>query len=100
MVDAGFWSINFGNTLTIFAFIVGGIMFVTTVRGRVDGLAERMIKVETSLTSLVDVLIKQGRHDERMAAIDQRLHAQGQRIDTLSDRFNRTINGIHEKSDE
>lgn len=85
------WTVSIGNALTIISFIGGGIVFVVTVRNRVSSLAERMLSVETELTKLVAVLVQQGVHEERMRALDQRLAAQGQRLDETIVRFNRYI---------
>jgi hypothetical protein len=84
------WSINFGHLLTIIVLGSGGIGFVWTIRGRVDALSERMLSLEYETKKLVDVLIAQGRQDERLTAMDQRMVAQGRRLDELAARFNRT----------
>jgi hypothetical protein len=84
------WSINFGHFLTIIVLGGGGIGFVWTIRGRVDALSERMLSLEYETKKLVDVLIAQGRQDERLTAMDQRMVAQGRRLDELAARFNRT----------
>lgn len=85
------WSINFGNALTVLSFLIGGIVFVVTVRGRVDTLSARMLAVEGEVQKLVTVLIQQGRHDERMSALDNRVAAQGERLDKTIERLNRFI---------
>lgn len=89
--------INVGNILTIVAFCVGGLVFIYTLRARVDvmnsgveNLAKRVLGMEQQLVRLVDVLVEQGRQAERIAATDQRLLAQGGRIDELERRVNRT----------
>ncbi len=87
------WSIGLGNILTIVVLGAGGIGFVYTLRGRVDGLSARILLMEKELTKMVEVLVQQGRHDERMAAMDLRLAAQGQRLDDLTRRFNYDHNG-------
>jgi hypothetical protein len=88
------WSVNLGNALTIVSFIGGGIIFVVTIRGRVDALTGRITFVEQELRKMVEVLIMQGRHDERMAAMDARIQSQGQRLDTLTNRINRVLNHV------
>ena len=85
------WSINFGNALTVLSFLVGGIYFVVKVRGKVDVLSLRMLAVEAEVQKLVTVLIQQGRHDERMGALDNRVAAQGERLDKTIERLNRCI---------
>ena len=85
------WSINFGHFLTIVVLGAGGLGFVWTIRGRVDALSDRMLGLESETKKLVDVLIAQGRQDERLTAMDQRTVAQGRRLDELNERFNRVL---------
>lgn len=87
------WSLTFGNFLTIIVVIVGGTGFVYTIRGRVDGLSERMLSIENQMKQLVEVLIKQGRHDERMNAQQQQINSVQQRIDNLSETVTFWLNG-------
>ncbi len=91
------WSVNLGNALTIVSFIGGGIIFVVTMRGRVDALTGRISFVEQELRKLLEVLIEQGRHTERMAAMDMRIQAQGQRLDALANRVNRKLNHVDDE---
>lgn len=88
-----FWSISFGNFLTLIAMIAGGVAVTYTIRGRVDGLSGRMLAVEEKMEKLVQVLVAQGRHEERMVAMQQQINAQGSRLDELISRFNHFING-------
>lgn len=94
------WSVNLGNALTIASFIGGGIIFVTTIRGRVDALNGRIIFVEQELRKLLEVLIEQGRHSERMSAMDMRIQSQGQRLDSLTNRVNRRLNHVDDDGEE
>ena len=86
-------TINLGNLLSIIVFVGGGIIFVTRVQGKVDALAIQVLSMEEEMKKLVEVLIQQGRHEERLAAMDQRMMAQGSRLDALLERVNRYING-------
>src|SRR3989304_9913177 len=88
------WNISLGNALTIVSFLVGGVVFVVAVRGQVDALAGRMAFVEQELRKLLEILIQQGRHDERMAAMDSRIQAQGQRLAQMTVRGNRTMTHV------
>lgn len=85
------WTISIGNALTIISFLAGGLAFVVTVRNRVNSLSDKMLSVETKLEQLVEILVQQGRHEERMNAMDQRVAAQGQRLDETIVRLNRSI---------
>ena len=84
-----FWTINFGHFLTILVLGAGGLGFVYTMRGRLDALSERMGGAESELRKLVDVLIAQGRHDERLNAADMRQLEQAKAIAELTSRVNR-----------
>ena len=78
------WSVNVGNLLTIVVLGLGGIGFVYTIRGRVDLLTAQMFALEMETRKLVDILVAQGRHDERLAALDRRLTIQADRIEGLN----------------
>lgn len=94
------WSVNLGNALTIVSFVAGGIIFIVTMRGRVDALAGRLTFVENEIRKLLEVLIEQGRHTERMLAMDQRVQTLAQRVDNLTNRINRYLNHVNEDEDE
>jgi len=83
------WSINFGHFLTIVVLGAGGLGFVWTIRGRVDALWDRMLGLESETKKLVDILIAQGRQDEKLNAINMQMVLQGKRLDELSERFNK-----------
>lgn len=83
------YGINLGNVLTILAFIVGGLGFVYTMRSKIDSLGGRAAAMEAELKKLGDILVNQGRQDERMNNLDYRLAAQAQRAQELETRFNR-----------
>lgn len=85
-------SISLGNLLTIVTFLGGSFFFAGVVRSRVDALAIRLLTLEKSMEKIVEVLVIQGRQEERMNSIDGRLLAQGQRIDDLSRQVNRLFN--------
>lgn len=82
------YGITFGNLLTIFVLGAGGVGFVYTMRGRIDGLSARMLEIEREMHQLVTILIEQGKQDERLRSLDARVLAQGQRLDELTNRFN------------
>jgi hypothetical protein len=83
------WSVNLGNLITV-ATVVGSILLgLGMLKARVRELGERMLAVEKNMERLVEVLVEQGRHEERMNSIDGRMLAQGARIDDLSRQLNR-----------
>lgn len=88
MMAPDFWSLNFGHFLTILVLGAGGIGFAYTVRGRVDALSDRMLSVENNIKQLVEVLVQQGRMQERLKTIDERQLAEGRRVDDLTKRVN------------
>lgn len=89
MVGLEFWSLDLGNLLTIFSILGVGVGFIYTVKGRVDALYERMLRVEEGIKHLVDVLIEQGKQAERLTLIAERLQFQGRRQDEADRRMNR-----------
>lgn len=47
----------------------------------VANLSRRMVGLELEMKQLVAVMVTQGRQEERMSAMDQRLLSQGKRLD-------------------
>lgn len=88
-----FWNVSLGNLLTMLVMIIGGVGFVYTIRGRVDMLSKRMLAVEENMKQLVQVLIEQGRHEERMIAMQTQINQQGKRLDDTSERLMVLVGG-------
>ena len=84
-----FWSFNIGHLITIVSFLGGGLIFIGSTKTQLSDLSKRAEALEKELIKLVEVLINQGRHEERLNAFDQRLCGQGRRIEELESRFNR-----------
>lgn len=61
--------------LAAIVFAAGGLAY------SVHSLGKRMVGIETEMKQIVAVLVTQGRHEERMDAMDQRVLAQGRRLD-------------------
>jgi len=75
-------------------------MFSWTVRlGNLLTISDRLKNLELGLSKLPEILIQQGRQDERITAMDLRLMSQGKRLDAQIERFNRAINNKIEKMD-
>jgi hypothetical protein len=72
-----------GNVAPALIFVIGGIGFLFTIRSQINEIMTRLMDVETELKKLVDVLIQQGRHSERLNALDARLNVQSERINAL-----------------
>lgn len=79
---------NVGNIISIIGMFAVGIGFLYSMKDKIDNMSTRLLVLEGELKKLIDVLIAQGRQEERIAALDQRMVAQGIRLDDLSKRFN------------
>lgn len=86
------WTLSIGAILNLITFIVVGTGFVYTIRGRIEGISGRLVTLESDIKSLLTILIQQGKHEERMAAMDARLANQGARLDDLTRRYNDKLN--------
>lgn len=86
------WTIGIGQILTILSMIVVGLGFVYTLRGRMEGMSGRLASLEVDIKSLITILIQQGKHEERMTAMDSRIANQGARLDDITRRFNDKVN--------
>lgn len=86
MID---WSINLGNILTIGTLICSIAVFIMVIKDRVDALSKRMLLVEKKVDSMTEILVEQGRHEERMTAMDGRITRQAQAIDQLGQKLDR-----------
>lgn len=82
------WTVTIGNLLTIISFLVVGSGFIYAIRAKVDAVSTRLLVIEKEIHTLVDILIQQGRQDERMTAMDARIANQGARLDDITRRFN------------
>lgn len=91
-MQADFWQFNIGNLLTILSFLGGGMLFVASTRQQLFSLSERSTEMESELKKLVEILVNQGRQDERLLAMDQRMLAEGKRLDDFQERFNKFTN--------
>ncbi len=85
-----FLSFTLGNAVTIVSFIVGGIMFVNTIRKDVSYQGERLTNIEDEMKKMREVIIAIARQEERMSAMDQRMLSQGARIDDVIRRLDRS----------
>lgn len=99
------WTISIGNIIaggTTFVGIIAAFFALKTMVGvltsRLEGMIERMIEMESAMKRVVEILVVQGRQDERLNAMDGRLHAQGARIDEAISRINLILDGSYGKS--
>lgn len=66
-------------------------MFVGATKTRLSELTKRAEGVEEELGKLVEVLVSQGRQEEKIAALDLRLMGQGRRLDETIERLNKLL---------
>lgn len=85
------WTVNLGNLLTIATLFVVGLGYLYTMKDKIDSMSARLLVLEGELKKLIDVLIQQGKHEERMLAMDARMVSQGQRLDDMIKRFNESL---------
>lgn len=85
------WTVNLGNLLTIASMFVVGLGYLYTMKDKIESMSARLLVLEGELKKLIDVLIQQGKHEERMLAMDARMVNQGQRLDDLIKRFNEQL---------
>lgn len=90
-----FLSFNIGQIVQIVVILFGfGVMF-QQLRGDIKNQGSRLEKVETQITQMQSILISEARQDERITAMDQRMLAQGQRIDSTAAILNGRLEAIN-----
>jgi hypothetical protein len=87
-----FFHFDLGNILTMVSFLIGGIYFVATIKNDVRSSSTRLENVERELFELRKVVVDLARQEERMNSMDQRMLAQGVRMDQLIARIDRLNN--------
>lgn len=75
-----FWTLNFGQIVTLIAYLAGGIAFVMALKSDVRAVNADMTNLknaveamERDINKLTDVLVALGRQDERLTAMDKRI---------------------------
>ncbi len=92
-----FLRVNLGNILTIITFLTGGVYFVSTIKASVEAQGGRLNSVESEIHELRKVMVSLARQEERMTAMDQRMLAQGSRLDRITNQLYR--HGPQEEKD-
>lgn len=64
-VEIPFNHITLGNVLEICTMVVLAVGFIYSMRGALQGLAQRMTAVETEIGKLTNILITLGKYEER-----------------------------------
>lgn len=75
------WAPFVNAGVNILGMILVGLGFLYTLKGRVNALVADMAETKAELKALVALQIVQGRQEERILAMDQRVLAQGKRLD-------------------
>ncbi len=66
-------TINYGHVLTVTSFILAGAGAYYGMRAELQGVDQRVAKIENTLQQLANVLVLTARQDERLIAIERRV---------------------------
>jgi hypothetical protein len=66
-------TINYGHVLTVVSFILAGVGAYYGMRAELQGVDQRVAKIESTLQQLANVLVLTARQDERLIAIERRV---------------------------
>ena len=82
-----FLAVNLVSILQLISFIGGGIWVVSSMKSVQQTQSTRLESIEKELYELRKVVIALARQEERMTAMDQRMLAQGQRLDRMTNQL-------------
>jgi len=85
-------NVDINTIINLVGFLLGLGGIAGVARYQIKELSGRMEAVEQSLGKLTEILLAQERHTGRMNVMDERLTAQGKRLDEVSARFDRYLN--------
>ena len=92
-----FLAVNLVSILQLVSFIGGGIWIVSSMKSVQQNQSIRIEAVEKELFELRKVIVAIARQEERMTAMDQRMLAQGSRLDRVANQLYRQ--GSQEEKD-
>ncbi len=92
-----FLAVNLVSILQLISFIGGGIWIVSSMKSVQQNQSIRIEAVEKELFELRKVIVAIARQEERMTAMDQRMLAQGSRLDRVANQIYR--HGFQEEKD-
>ena len=92
-----FLAVNLVSILQLVSFIGGGIWIVSSMKSVQQNQSIRIEAVERELFELRKVIVAIARQEERMTAMDQRMLAQGSRLDRVANQLYR--HGYQEEKD-
>ena len=84
-----FLAVNLVSILQLVSFIGGGIWIVSSMKSVQQNQSIRIEAVERELFELRKVIVAIARQEERMTAMDQRMLAQGSRLDRVANQLYR-----------
>jgi small-conductance mechanosensitive channel len=90
-----FFQFNIGQIAQVVIVLAGVAVMFQKVRDDIHNQGARLANVETELTEVRKIIITVARQDERMNAMDQRMMAQGTRIDSTATILNGRLEAIN-----
>lgn len=77
-------------TIASMVFVSGGTIGILHIQAK--ELARRLQSIEDQMKQLTQILINQATQGVRLDTMDQRLNAQGRRLDEVASRVNTIVN--------
>lgn len=69
------WKISIGNLVSLMSVLVGGLLFVFTIKADLQVITVRVAQIESTNSKIGDVLITLARQDERLSTIEKNINA-------------------------
>jgi len=82
-----FLAVNLVSILQLVTFIGGGIWVVSSMKSVQLTQSNRLESIEKELYELRKIVVALARQEERMTAMDQRMLAQGSRLDRIANQL-------------
>lgn len=89
-------TITIGNIIEIASILGGGLIVFVTLKSTVSNISDKVDGMQEEIKKLGEVLIAQGRFDEKLAGLDRRVSGHDRQLDELrhGDGFVRGRQGI------
>lgn len=75
-------TVNLGNLIEFAGFVVGGLIVIGSMRGDLRTLKEAVAMMQVEIKKISDILVAQGRLDERITALSERVYNVERRTNT------------------
>ncbi len=82
-----FLAVNLVSILQLITFIGGGVWIVSAMKQVQEIQSNRLANIESELFQLRTVVVDIARQGERLNAMDQRMLAQGNRLDRIANQL-------------